>query len=340
MKESINVYIEGFIYVKHVCIGVPKNKAEEIRKKLIEKNLISKEFKVIRDERYVYFPVREKIEIENCIICEKDFEYIKRESYKDILASKGIKSPLSIDMIGDIAILRGDEENLKEIADAIISSSKHIKSVFYDRGVYDECRLRDIEFIAGERRTETIHNEYGIKIKLDISKVYFSPRLANERMRVAKMVGKNEIVIDMFAGVAPFSLLIAKFSKAEKIFAIDKNIHAVKYARENILLNKLKNIEVIEGDARHVLPSLPFAHHIIMNLPHKSFEFLPLAAEKGKILHFYEIIERKKVEERIEKIKEKIRQEGYDAEIKNIRIIGNYSPSKYKVGMELFVKKF
>ncbi|MEM1513446.1 MAG: class I SAM-dependent methyltransferase family protein [Candidatus Thermoplasmatota archaeon] len=326
--------------MKHLCIATPKNKAEEIRKKLIEKNLISKELKVIRDENYVYFPLEKKINFDGCFICEKDFEYIKKESYKDILASKGIKlSSLSIDIVGDIAILRGNEENIKEVADAILSSNKHVKAVFYDRGVYDECRLRGVEFIAGEKRTETIHNEYGIKIKLDISKVYFSPRLASERMRIAKMVGENEIVIDMFAGVAPFSLLIAKFSKAKKIFAVDKNVDAVRYARENILLNKIKNIEVIEGDARDVLPSLPFAHHIIMNLPHRSFEFLPYALRKGKIIHYYEIIERKKIEERQEEIKEKIRKEGYDAEIKNIRILGNYSPSKYKVGMELFIEK-
>ncbi|MBC7080884.1 MAG: class I SAM-dependent methyltransferase family protein [Thermoplasmatales archaeon] len=327
--------------MKHICIAIPKNKAEEIRKKLIEKNLISKEFKVIRDENYVYFPVEKEIEIEGCFICEKDFEYIKIESYEEILASKGIKpSTLSIDIIGEIAILRGREENLKEIANAILLSNKHIKSVFYDRGVYDEYRVRNVEFIAGENKTETIHNEYGIKIKLDISRVYFSPRLAGERMRVAKMVGENEIVIDMFAGVAPFSLLIAKFSKAKKIFAIDKNVDAIKYARENILLNKIKNIEVIEGDAKDVLPCLPSAEHVIMNLPHKSFDFLPFAIEKGKIIHYYEIIERKKIDKRVEEIKEKIRSEGYEAEIENIRVIGNYSPSKYKVGMELFIKKF
>ena len=326
--------------MEHICIAVPKNRAEEIRRILIEKNLIAKEFRVIRDDEHVYFPIKEKFCIDGCFICKKDFEYIKRESYRDILISKGIKPrSISIDIIGDIAILRG-EENLEEIANAILSSNRQIRSVFCDRGIYDECRLRNIEFIAGEKKTETIHIEYGLKIKLDISKVYFSPRLANERMRVAKMVRENEIVIDMFAGVAPFSLLIAKFSKAKKIFAIDKNAHAIRYARENILLNKIKNIEVIEGDVKNVLPSLPFADHIIMNLPHKSFEFLPLAVEKGRILHYYEIIERKKVEERIEEIKEEIRQEGYDAEIKNIRIIGNYSPSKYKVGMELFIKKF
>ncbi|MCD6331539.1 MAG: class I SAM-dependent methyltransferase family protein, partial [Thermoplasmata archaeon] len=251
---------------------------------------------------------------------------------------KGIDlESISIDFIGDIAIIRLNDKSIaKEVADAIMKTNKHIKTVCIDRGVKEDYRIRDVEIIAGEKRTETMHIEYGLKIKLDVAKVYFSPRLSMERMRVAKQVKENEIVIDMFAGVAPFSLLIAKVAKPKKIYAIDINPVAVKYAIENVKLNKMENIiEVIEGDAKDVLPNLPDADHVIMNLPHKSFNFLPLALEKGRILHYYEIMERGKIEERIEKIKRKA-EEKYNVEVKNVRIVGSYSPSKQKIGMEIY----
>ena len=47
-----------------LCVAVPKKIAEEIRKKLIKKNLLIKNLKVKRDIEYVYFPIKEKIEIE------------------------------------------------------------------------------------------------------------------------------------------------------------------------------------------------------------------------------------------------------------------------------------
>ena len=265
---------------------------------------------------------------------EEDFEEIERKSYEDILLKKGIKiESIAIDIIGDIALIKlKDERYAEDVADAIMEANEHVKVVCLDRGVKEDFRIRNIEIIAGENRTETMHIEYGIKIKLDISKVYFSPRLSAERMRVAKQVKENEIVIDMFAGVAPFSLLIAKYSKPKKIYAIDKNPYAIKYAKENVRINKINNIEVIEGDAKEVLPNLPNANHIIMNLPHKSFEFLPVAIKKGKILHYYEIIDRKKIEERLEEIKK------FGVKIKNLRVVGSYSPSKDKFGMELFTQ--
>lgn len=317
-----------------LCVAVPKKIAEEIRKKLIKKNLLIKNLKVKRDIEYVYFPIKEKIEIEGCKILEEDFEEIERKSYEDILLKKGIKiESIAIDIIGDIALIKlKDERYAEDVADAIMEANEHVKVVCLDRGVKEDFRIRNIEIIAGENRTETMHIEYGIKIKLDISKVYFSPRLSAERMRVAKQVKENEIVIDMFAGVAPFSLLIAKYSKPKKIYAIDKNPYAIKYAKENVRINKINNIEVIEGDAKEILPNLPNAHHIIMNLPHKSFEFLPVAIKKGKILHYYEIIDRKKIEERLEEIKK------FGVKIKNLRVVGSYSPSKDKFGMELFTQ--
>jgi len=325
--------------VKIPCLKVSKKEAEKVRRKLIEKNLLLKGYRVERDENFVYFPVKEDVEFENYKIVYREMKKVGKKSYEDVLKEKGIDlESISIDFIGDIAIIRLNDKSIaKEVADAIMKTNKYIKTVCIDKGVKEDYRIRDIEIVAGKKKTETMHIEYGLKIKLDIAKVYFSPRLSTERMRVAKQVKENEIVIDMFAGVAPFSLLIAKVAKPKKIYAIDINPVAVKYAIENVKLNKMDDIiEVVEGDAKDILPNLPDADHVIMNLPHKSFNFLPLALEKGKILHYYEIMERKKIEERVEKIKRKAEKEGYEVEIKNVRVVGSYSPSKQKIGMEIY----
>jgi tRNA (guanine37-N1)-methyltransferase len=321
---------------------VPKEKAEKVRQKLIEKDLLIKKVKIKRDEKYVYFPVKEKVEMEGCLLTEKNFEEIERKNYIEILKEKGIDiESISIDFIGEVAIIRlMNNSYAKEVAKAIMETNKHVKTVYLDRGIKEDYRVRDLQHVAGERRTETMHIEYGVKIKLDVTKVYFSPRLAAERMRVAEQIEEGSIVIDMFAGVAPFSLIIAKYAMPEKIYAVDKNPYAIKYARENVRINRMESIiEVVEGDAKEIVPKLPGANHVIMNLPHKSFEFLPLAMKKGEVLHYYEILERGSIKKRIEEIKALGRKEGYSVNIKNVRVVGSYSPSKQRVGMEIYVEK-
>ncbi len=314
--------------------------AEEVKRELISRGIIREELKVKRDEKHVYFPVKKEIRIEGCNIAIEDFEELKKRSYMDILRERDIEpDSISIDFIGSIAILRVKEEDIAhEIAEAILKGSR-VKTVLLDRGVVGDYRLRDVEVIAGERTTETVHREYGLRMKMDVAKTYFSPRLATERMRVAEQVERGSIVIDMFAGVAPFSLVIAKYAQPSKIYAIDVNPYATRYARENVMLNGLAGIiEVIEGDAKEVIKRLPHANHVIMNLPHSSFQFLPEAIEKGDIIHYYEIMERGKEKKRMEEITKLVRSHGYDVEIKNIRAVGSYSPSKRKMGMELYIK--
>ena len=328
--------------MKYLCLAVPKKRAEQIRQKLIKMNLLVRNVKIERDNEYVYFPVKEEVDFEGCFVVERDMEEIERESFREVLKKRGIEiDALSIDFIGDIAIIRAvEEEKAIAVAEAIMKTNKRVRAVFLDKGVREDYRVRAVHHLLGEKKTETIHVEYGVRIKIDVAKAYFSPRLAAERMRVAKKIREGSIVIDMFAGVAPFSLVIAKYAAPKKIYAIDKNPYAVKYARENVRINGVESIiEVIEGDAKEIVPKLPEANHIIMNLPHRGFEFLPLAMEKGEVLHYYEIMERGKIEERVKEIKEIGKKLGYGIEIKNVRVVGSYSPAKQRIGMETYVKK-
>ena len=137
---------------------------------------------------------------------------------------------------GDIVILEipEDLEGYKNlIGEAALKFTKR-KAVFRKKSeIKGIIRTRELEHIAGEVVSETIHHEFGCKLMLDVKKVYFSPRLATERKRVADNVKDNEIIVDMFAGFGPFPILITKDHDVQ-IYAIDiesrgLQVHAEKY---------------------------------------------------------------------------------------------------------------
>ena len=91
-----------------------------------------------------------------------------------------------------------------------MQTHKRIKTVLRQASpVSGDFRLRKLEWIAGERKTETVHKEYGCILKVDLGKCYFSPRLSYERNRIAHQVQPGEVMVNMFAGVGSYSIVIA-----------------------------------------------------------------------------------------------------------------------------------
>ncbi len=228
----------------------------------------------------------------------------------------------SFDIVGDVAIIKyRDELDVEEFADYILQKHKNVKNVAVDYGVEGETRVRRVELIRGTG-TETIYREFGIRLKVDISKVYFSPRLATERWRVVNEVEDGEVIYDMFAGCGPFSILIAK-NRAVRIYASDINPHAIRYLEENIRLNKVERIKPMLGDARVVYREIPEkVDRVIMNLPHSAYEFLPVAMEvlkPGGVINYYEILPKD--------TDLKNRFEGKFT-VERVRRVHEYSPSK------------
>ena len=244
-------------------LQVKLEEAEEIRNYLYKNRLLREDYKIKAEERYVYLPVKNltKKELSSYKIIKKEFEKkkITPRSYKEILtipASLKNILPTSYDIIGDIILIKLSEELLeyqKDIGNALLKAHKNVNTVCLSQPVRGELRTRNIKIIAGKKRTQTIHREYGLQFFVDISKTYFSPRLANERKRVANLVKPGETVVDMFAGVAPFSIMIAKYASPKIVYAIDKNKDAVTYAKQNIKYNKVVDkVEVYNADAKNI----------------------------------------------------------------------------------------
>ena len=232
---------------------------------------------------------------------------------------------VSFDIVGDIAIVKYREDgDMEKIANEILRRHKNVKNVAVDYGVYGEERIRKIELIRG-KSMETIHKEFNIRIKVDISKVYFSPRLATERWRVVQRVKDGETIYDMFTGCGPFSIMIAKYRKV-KIFASDINKYAILYLIENIKLNRVKGVYPLLGDAKVISEKIPKVDRIIMNLPHNSKDFLPYALgaiKRGGEIHYYEILPKDHdLTSRFENLGIK------NVEIEDVHRVHEYSPSK------------
>jgi len=274
---------------------------------------------------------------------------------KDYLAGKIPDEHLrliyrSFDIVGDVAVIRLPEEAMqyKElVAEAIMGIHKNVKSVWVQTSpVSGDFRLRKLEWVAGEKRSETVYREYGCIFKVDLKKCYFSPRLSYERMRIAKLVQPKEIIVNMFAGVGCYSIIIAKYSEAEKIFSIDINPHAVEYMKENIWLNKVEDKVVpILGDAKVVIEkSLSgMADRVLMPLPEKAYEFLETAIQalkpNGGWIHYYSFEHARKDEDPIEKAKlkliEKFEELGIKCNLAFGRIVRGTGPNWYQITIDI-----
>ncbi|PKK81742.1 MAG: tRNA (guanine-N1)-methyltransferase [Thermoplasmata archaeon HGW-Thermoplasmata-2] len=331
-----------------MCVRVPSAKAEEERRRLLSKGSVDTGLKLKREEGFVLIPVLSHAETE-FEITEADFIPAEgRKTYQEMAeVPEALRAllPTSFDVIGDIAIIKLKDELLpykSAVGTAILKANSHVKTVCLDKGVSGEYRVRGLEVIAGEERTETTHVEYGCRIRVDVAKVYFSPRLANERRTMAGAVTEGETIIDMFAGACPFSIMIARFAKPEKIYAIDVNPAAVEYMRGNVRINKVENIvEPICADAREAIKRLPKADRVIMNLPHSAHEFwadaIGALKEKGTI-NYYEISEKDGIGERIDVLKREAKSLGFEAEARSVRIVHPYSPAQVYFSVEFSVK--
>ncbi len=303
---------------EYPCIKVPKFHGEKAIILANKLKIVNKELEIQRNENFIYIPLlRQPLKNELDAIKEQipDSEistYIfpvrkKRvttlvEPLEDTLPPHLLASlPRAIDFVGDIAIIEIPPEldaYKNVIGEAILRVHKNVQTVLAKAGaVSGTYRIREFNLIAGQPKTYTIHKEHGCRYYIDLAKAYFSPRLSYEHNRVASLVKDGETVIDLFAGVGPFSILIAKTHEHVKVYAVDANPHAVKFLKKNVRLNRVEGkVHPILGDAQQVVKEGLFgvADRVIMNLPEKAIEFLEGACEaiksSGGIVHFYSFL--------------------------------------------------
>jgi len=275
----------------------------------------------------------------------------KPTTLKGALKGKLTKKELSnlvtsYDMVGDIAIIEIPvelEKKEKIIAKALLNLHKNINVVVKKGGTHSGIyRTQKMFILAGEDRKETVHKENNVKMKLDVEKVYFSVRLSTERKRIMKQIKKGEKILVMFSGVAPYCLVIAKNTDAKKVYGVEINLVAHKYAEENVKMNKLEDkIELHNGDVRVIVPTFEKKFdRILMPLPKEGEEFLDVALnaikKEGRI-HFYDFEHEKDVDIAKEKVKKACKE--YDKKCRILRTVkcGQVGPREYRLCVDFKV---
>lgn len=275
-----------------------------------------------------------------------------KEALKGILEEEELNKLYSaIDIIGDIAILKIADELLDKkhvIGNTILANIKHVRSVYMQRSaVKDAYRLRELECIAGIDDPITIYKEHGCRFKVDVKKAYFSPRLSTERARIAELVKDGETIVNMFAGIGTFSIVIAK-KKRCKVYSIDINPEAHKYAVENVKLNKVEDRVVpLLADARSIIRDRleGVADRVLMPLPEEASSFIDdalLALRDGTIHYFSHIHADNKINA-IRKCKEEvmtIMNNKCKYELMNVRVVRAVGPRFYQLVADLAIKSF
>ncbi|MEM2092690.1 MAG: class I SAM-dependent methyltransferase family protein [Candidatus Bathyarchaeia archaeon] len=343
-----------------ICIKVPKKEGEKAITIAYRLKIINRELEIQRDNSYIHIPLEREPTLEELEIMKKEISNIEisvepfpeRKKQKTLLEALENKLPphllasipRAMDVIGDIAVIEVPAElepYRKELGEAILHTQKGIKTVLAKESAVDGIyRLRKYSLLAGEQRTMTVHKEYGCRYYVDLARAYFSPRLSYEHSRVASQVKENETVIDMFAGVGPFSVLIAKSHEKVKVYAIDINPDAIELLKKNIKLNKVTDkVYPVVGDAKQIIKEKlrGLADRVVMNLPEKSMEFIDASClalkPNGGIIHFYSFI---KTSESIEDLQKRFREEvnrtgRHVKEILFSRVVREIAPYKWQV---------
>jgi len=269
-----------------LCVAVLKKDAEKVRRKLLAAGAFDHSHIPTRDSKLVYFPVSKRVKGLRHVQYKLKSKTLKPQSLRGALEGKLTEKQLSsltraFDVIGDIAIIEIMPELAKKsaaIGKALLLVHSNLRSVYAKAGkMKGEYRVRKLKHIAGAKRTITIHKESGCEFKLDIAKAYFSPRLMNERKRIASLVKPREKILAFFAGVGPFPIVMAKRQPAVQIKAIELNPSAAKYLAENVRQNLMGGIiEPIKGDVHKIVRKRfrGWADRIPMTYPKGAYKFL------------------------------------------------------------------
>lgn len=257
----------------------------------------------------------------------------------------------SYDIVGDIAIIKvpnDNMENASKAANAIMSLyPRKVKAVFLQTGaVHGAFRIRALKFVAGENRTVTLYREGGCRFRVDVEKCYISPRLLHEHQRISCLVESGEVVVNMFAGVGCFSILIAKKVIDVMVYSIDINPTAFAYMQENVMINLVFNrVFPLLGDSKEIVNAQlqGVADRILMPLPELGLEYLPYALKAlkstGGWIHYFDFEHAAKDEDPIEKTCKKVTARlnclGVGYNIFFSRIIRSTGPNWYQTVLDI-----
>lgn len=180
------------------------------------------------------------------------------------------KLPKKWKKVGDIITIdfkNIDKDKKNEIA-KIYAEELKVKTVIQKSSVSGELRKPDNINLLYGNETITEISEYGVKYKLDLAEIMWSPgntgwrsALAGpEKVRDFYSFNKPKVIIDYFAGIGYFAIQMAKGYPKSKVIAVDKNPKSIEYLTTNCVENGIENIEIINDDCRNITSKADVIH--------------------------------------------------------------------------------
>ncbi|MEX0920352.1 MAG: hypothetical protein WDZ69_02100 [Candidatus Pacearchaeota archaeon] len=265
------------------------------------------------------------------------------------------KYPGGFDIFGNIALVKFPSDsslkskNKKEFAERLLKRHKSLTTVLEKTQKFKgRLRKQETKWLAGEKTKEVIYRENGCVFRFDIDKTYFSPRLSNERKEIADSVKKWDEVLVMFAGVGPYPIVIAKNSKAGRVYSNEINREAKKYAELNVELNKVKEkIVLLPGDVKRVARKLEDEGKkfdmIVMPRPQLKDSFLEQAfalskgGKKGTRIFYYDFCKGEEIDSVVEKVNLEAKKANKKIKILNVKKAGEIAPYRFRVRVDFRV---
>jgi len=346
------------------ALKVDKRESNTLIKLLRDMKLLDGDFKIKRTGDFIVIPLLRKPTVEEF----EKLSHVKpilqldvfkprfktaniRDALKNIIPDELLNLvPSSMDLIGEVAVIQVRDELrpfAKAIGEAVIKIYPHIKTVLVKSSpISGVFRVGGYEAIIGSGETETVYREHGCAYLVDPVKVYISPRLSSERLRIASMVKPGEVILDMFTGVGCYAILIAKKIEECKVYAVDLNPNAIRYLKHNIKKNKVENKVIpIEGDVTKIVESglKEMFDRVIMDNPSHAKAFLKTACDAlkrtGGVIHYYEFRPESDLEHEVLKdFHKNVEKLGRSVKSAKMRIVREVAPRRYHIAIDAVVE--
>ncbi len=269
-----------------------------------------------------------------------------------------MKMKTPFDAFGNIALVKFKDKtsaNDKRLfANKLLRYNKSVRTVLEKiRGFTGRLRKQKTRWIAGEKTKEAVYRENDCVFRFNMDSVYFSPRLSNERKEIAQKIKKGDEVLVMFGGVAPYPIVIARNSKAHRVYSVEISKEASKYAKLNAELNNVKNkVYVIQGDVKRVAKKIkggvsvrgtlvPLKFDVIvMPRPQLKDSFLEEAfmlSKKNTAVFYYDFCKESEIKNIVNKIELAAKKSGRKIKILKIKKAGEIAPYKYRIRVDFKV---
>ena len=256
----------------------------------------------------------------------------------------------TFDILGNIALVKFSKEakqkDKKRFAESLLKKNPSIKTVLEKTGKFKgRLRKQETKYLLGEKSKEVLYRENGCDFRFNIDTTYFSPRLSNERKEISKLIKKGDEVLVMFAGVAPFSIVIARHSMARKVYSVEINREATKYAKLNTELNKVKGkVEIVQGDIKRIAKKFVNEKKkfdaIVMPRPQLKDNFLHEAfslSKKGTKIYYYGFCGNNEKNKILDEIKDEAKKAKKRIKILKTKVAGEVAPYRIRLRVDFRV---